>query len=268
MTLIARPSDPAEDAGSRPETGNRLLDLLRPIAHVYIDTHRIIKPLVPGDVLYEPNQPFTHAVFPHEGVVSLMAEMSDGRSVEKTSIGNEGFVGFALLLGGGMSLSRSVVSVGGSASWIALPHLDHALAEFPCLHDVMMRYGMSLVAQLMESVACNSLHLADQRIARWLLHAHDRVAGGAFTLTQESLSKVLGLRRATVSASCTALQRDGIISYSRGRIAIEDRAGLESRACECHARIARAYDWQRAGRWTKEMQPRRALPIDRQTPNP
>lgn len=229
--------------------GNRLLNLLSPRARSYLDGHQILRPMTTGELLYEENQPFTHAIFPHAGVVSLMAEMDDGRAVEKASIGNEGYVGFAMMLGGGAAISRSVVRIGGSASWLPLANLDYALAEFPCVHDVMMRYGKSLVAQLMQSVACNSLHTADQRIVRWLLHAHDRMSEDRFHITQESLSQVLGLRRATVGATCTALMNAGIIEYSRGDITIRDRNQLEARCCECYGRITRAFEWQKGDGW-------------------
>jgi CRP-like cAMP-binding protein len=204
-----------------------------------------------GELLYEENEPFTHAIFPHTGVISLMAEMDDGRAVEKTSIGNEGYVGFAMILGGGAAISRSVVRIGGAASWLPLASIDYALAEFPCVHDVMMRYAKSLVAQLMHSVACNSLHSADQRIARWLLHAHDRMGEDTFHITQESISQALGLRRATVGATSTALLNAGVIDYTRGNITIRDRAQLEARCCECYGRVGRAFDWQKGDGWSK-----------------
>lgn len=245
-----RPGD-AVGSGSGLRRGNFLLNLLSPRARSYLEANRIFRPMASGELLYEENEPFTHAIFPHTGVVSLMAEMDDGRTVEKASIGNEGFVGFALMLGGGVSISRSVVRIGGAASWLPLASLDHALAEFPCVHDVMMRYGKSLVAQLMQSVACNSLHTSDQRIARWLLHAHDRMADDQFNITQESLSRVLGLRRATVGATCTALMNTGVIEYTRGEITIRDRGQLEARCCECYGRIKRAFDWQKGDGWTR-----------------
>jgi CRP-like cAMP-binding protein len=89
----------------------------------------------------------------------------------------------------------------------------------------------------MESVACNTLHSAEQRIARWLLHADDRVEGGSFPITQQALGEVLGLRRATVSEVCSKLQEAGVLDYSRGILTITDRALLKTRACECYQRI-------------------------------
>ena len=192
-----------------------------------------------GEIICEEDGTFAHAIFPHEGVLSLMAGMHDGRSVEKTSIGLEGFLGFVLLMGGAKAISRSVVQVPGYASWISIADLDVALATYPCVRETMLRYAKLLITQTMESVACINLHKADQRVARWLLHAHDRVQGDAFQITQQSVSEVLGLRRATVNEVCSRLQDEGVLIYVRGALTVLDRAGLERRACECYVRVRR-----------------------------
>jgi len=239
-------------SGANVRNGNRLLDLLSPSARSYFDSHQILRPMTTGELLYEEDEPFTHAIFPHTGVISLMAEMDNGRGVEKASIGNEGYVGFAIMLGGGTAISRSVVRIGGMASWLPVTSIDYALTAFPCVHDVMIRYGKALVAQLMQAVACNSLHSAEQRIARWLLHAHDRMGDDRFLITQESLSQVLGLRRATVGAAYASLLNAGTIDYTRGELTIRDRSALEARCCECYNRITRAFEWQNSNRWAEK----------------
>jgi CRP-like cAMP-binding protein len=101
----------------------------------------------------------------------------------------------------------------------------------------MLRYAKSHTVQLMESVACNSLHTAEQRVARWLLHAHDRVEGDTYSVTQEAIAMLLALRRATVNAICTDLMNAGAISYHRGSLRVTNRAVLHERACECYERI-------------------------------
>ena len=221
------------------EIQNMVIRALRPDGQRFLAERSITREMRAGEIIYEDGAPFTHAVFPHEGVLSLMAVMQDGRSVEKTSIGLEGFLGFVLLMGGGNAISRSVVQVPGYASWIAIPDLDQALETYPCVLQVMLRYAKILITQTMETVACNSLHMAEHRVSRWLLHAHDRVAGDKFQITQQSVSEVLGLRRATVSEVCSRLQDAGIIAYSRASLAVLDRAALESRSCECYKRISR-----------------------------
>ncbi|MBN9314945.1 MAG: Crp/Fnr family transcriptional regulator [Devosia sp.] len=200
----------------------------------------VTRPFGAGEVIYKDGGAFTHAVFPHAGVLSLMAYMGDGKSVEKASIGLEGFLGFVMIMGGGdRAISTSVGQVPGYASWLSVADLDEALSEFICVRETMLRYGRLLISQTMESVACNSLHSAEQRIVRWLLHAHDRVESERFAITQQAIAEVLGLRRATVSVTCSRLQEEGALDYSRGILTIANRALLEARACECYQRIRR-----------------------------
>tara|TARA_R110002051_G_scaffold274981_5_gene335850 strand:- start:122841 stop:123566 length:726 start_codon:yes stop_codon:yes gene_type:complete len=220
---------------------NQIFLDIRPDALAFLEARAVVKRLNQDQVLFEEGDVVSHAIFPHEGVVSLMARMDDGRSVAKVSVGKEGFVGIVFLYGGGETVSQPVVKVAGYASWISIEALDVAIKKYPCVRDAMMRYARSLTVQLMESVACNSLHKAEQRVARWLLEAHDRVNTDRFQITQQAVSEVLGLRRATVSAACNALMNQGALSYSRGTVTIIERRLLEDSACECYDRIRRAY---------------------------
>lgn len=190
-----------------------------------------------GEVLFENRAPVTHVILPHEGVVSIIAEMKGGRSVEKSSIGNEGFLGFTWIMGGGTSLGKGVVQIRGNASWVSIADLDVAMERFRCVRETMLRYAKSLIVQLMESVACNSLHTAKQRVARWLLHAHDRVDGDTFHLTQEAIANLLALRRATVNAICAELMNIGAITYQRGDLTVVNRQLLHQQTCECYDRV-------------------------------
>lgn len=219
---------------------NRVLLALRPVAQEFLFPRLVTQRTFAGQILYEDGAPFTRAIFPHEGVISLMAEMESGKTVEKTSIGVEGFLGFVLVMGGSKAISTSTVQVPGYASWLALSDLHEALGQFECVRQTMLRYAASLITQLMESVACNKLHSAEQRIARWLLQAHDRVVGDSFHLTQQALAEVLGLRRATVSDVWSELHQAGVLDYSRGMVTVTNRSALEQRSCECYARVSRA----------------------------
>ena len=219
------------------EVRNRVLASLRPAAQDFITNRMITREISTGELIYDDGARFTHAIFPHEGVISMLACMDNGRCVEKTSIGLEGFIGFVHLMGGSGSIGRSVVQVPGYASWLSIADLDEALQDFVCVRETMLRYAKSLITQLMETVACNSLHSAEQRVIRWLLQAHDRVNGDAFSITQQAIADVLGLRRATVSEVCSLLQSDGLLSYTRGTMEVKDRDGLDARSCECYARI-------------------------------
>jgi CRP-like cAMP-binding protein len=219
---------------------NYVLSSIQPRAYTFFEEKTVTRELKTGDVIFEEGDPVTHVIFPHEGVISFVAEMADGRSVEKSSVGNEGFVGLTLMLGGGTALGRCVVQVPGSASWMSIEDLDVALERFECVRAIMLRYAKAHTVQLMESVACNSLHTAEQRVARWLLHAHDRVEGDTFYITQEGLANLLALRRATVNAICTTLMAAGAIAYHRGALTVIDSQVLKSYACECYDRIHHA----------------------------
>lgn len=216
---------------------NRIITSLQPKAQEFFAKRAYTRNIFVGETIYEDQAPFTHAVFPHSGLLSLMARMDDGRTVEKTSIGPDGFLGFVLLMGGGPAISTSVVRIAGHASWLSIEDLDEALAEFECVRQTMLRYARSLITQLMETVACNTLHAAEQRVARWLLTAHDSIQGDTMGLMQQSIAEVLGLRRATVSEICSQFHASDLIEYSRGRLTILDRSGLEAQACECYRRI-------------------------------
>ncbi len=224
------------------DISNQILLSVRPEAQAFLRRRLVTRRLSLGQVLYEEDAPFTHAIFPHEGMVSIRAAMRDGRGVEKVSIGREGFIGIALVMGGGESVGQSCVVVPGYASWLSIQDLDEAIARFPCMRHAMLRYAKSLIVQLLESVACNSLHSAEERISRWLLHAHDRVGGDSFHLTQAAISQALGLRRATVNMVCSKLMGEGAIAYTRGDLTVLDRHLIEERACECYGRIRKAFD--------------------------
>ena len=224
------------------DTRNRIIQALQPNAIRFLEERAIVRRLSLGQILHEEGDPIPHAIFPHEGVISLMAEMEDGRSVQKVSVGKEGFIGICCVLGGGTAISKAVVQVEGYASWISIDDLDAAYAEYPCVGIALLHYAKSLTVQLMESVACNTLHGAEQRVSRWLLSAHDRVSSDTFKLTQKTLSEVLGLRRATVNSVSKSLMDRGAISYSRGTVTITGRHQLEAAACRCYGRIRNAFE--------------------------
>lgn len=223
------------------EIRNSVLRSLRPAAQEFIAKRLVTKPFAAGDVIYEEGAPAAHAIFPHAGRLSLLAVMESGRSVEKLSIGNEGFVGLELVLNGELTTSRTIARVPGYASWLSVADLDEAIAEFECVTPTMLHFAKALIVQMMESVACNSLHVADQRVARWLLHARDSVIGDNLEVTQQAIAESLGFRRATVNQICTSFMEAGVIDQSRGSILVRDRAALEARACECYGRIRRAF---------------------------
>jgi CRP-like cAMP-binding protein len=117
-----------------------------------------------------------------------------------------------------------------------------ALHEYPELRDMVERYTVAMMNQIMQSTACNHVHTVQQRMCRWLLMTHDRVGEDEFKLTQEFLAQMLGVRRPSVTVAAGKLQKAALISYQRGRIRVLDRAGLEARACECYAVVRREFE--------------------------
>jgi CRP-like cAMP-binding protein len=195
-----------------------------------------------GVVLYEAGRPIRHIYFPHNAVVSLVAVMRDGQIAETGTLGREGFTGSETILGNSDTAnSRYVVQVAGTASKVPLSTLRACLDERPHARLLLMAYARALFAQVLQSVACNAMHNVEQRCARWLLMTHDRAAADSFELTQEFLAAMLGVRRASVNVVGSAFQKAGLIRYSRGKITILDRAGLEAASCECYGIIRRVF---------------------------
>lgn len=190
-----------------------------------------------GEILFETGSKIDRIYFIDSGVVSLVALFSDGTTSEITTIGKEGFVNVGSLLDDDLAIARHTMQVAGSVRCINSDMLRHYVSGSETLRGLLYRYAQTLIAQISQTVACNNLHNANQRLARWLLMTHDRVGGDELGLTQEFLAEMLGVRRPTVSELAQTLQEDGLIRYRRGRITILDRAGLEARCCECHSII-------------------------------
>lgn len=186
-----------------------------------------------------------HVYFPTQGVISVLTYFADGSSVETAAIGNEGFVGVGVFLGTPIMRDQAFVQVEGAGYRMAAKDLELCCSQTEHLPQLLKRYTSALLRLLAQTAACNRRHSIEERCARWLLTTHDRAGRNTFHLTQQFLSQMLGVRRATVSAVANALQKAGRIEYSRGRLTILDRTGLQSEACECYDVIrnefARAY---------------------------
>jgi CRP-like cAMP-binding protein len=187
-----------------------------------------------------------YCYFLNGGVVSIIHVMSDGKSVEVGLTGKEGFVGLPLIVGYSTSPTRAIVQIEAKGYKIRAQDLKSALGSCPRLEEGLHRYSQELSIQAIQIAACNRLHEVDERLARWLLMSQDRVGESTFPLTQEFISHMLGTRRASVTVAAGILQKAGLITYSRGQVTIENRAGLESAACECYMGINRQIErWHR-----------------------
>jgi CRP-like cAMP-binding protein len=190
----------------------------------------------------EPDQPSQYVYFPLSAVVSVHTQMHDGVAIEVATVGREGMVGLEIFLGGAQMPASAFCQIAGRAARIGADAFREVVRDSAPLTALLLRYTQATLIQVAQSVACNRVHLLEERCARWLLMTHDRVPGDRFELTQEFLAEMLGVRRPSVSLAASILQRAGFIRYSRGRIEIVDRAGLESAACECYGVIAREYE--------------------------
>lgn len=219
-------------------TANRLLAALSAREFDVLAPHFEPVTLARGKVLFEPGDDVTTTYFPcHRTMASLMIVTQDGREVEAATIGREGAVGGIVSSGNKPAFGRAVVQIPGDALAIPTSHLEAAKTGSARFSELFSRYADALLAQMMQSVACNALHRADQRCARWLLATHDRAGDKIIHLTQESLAEMLGIQRTTVSAVTGVLQDRGLIRTFRGRVEIVDRPGLERAACECYAAV-------------------------------
>ena len=221
---------------------NRLLTALDKQTQEQLAPHLELVSLTLRQKLFEPNQTIKDVYFPVNGVISLLAHMEEGVLIEVATIGNEGMVGLPVFLGADLTPGTSFSQVPGNAYRIPATEFRKIIAASPSLTKALHRYTQALMIQISQGTACNRIHSLEQRCARWLLLCHDRVGGDEFMLTQEFLSQMLGVRRASVNLVAGAFQQAGLIEYSRGLIRILNRRGLESAACSCYSIIRDEYD--------------------------
>jgi len=191
-----------------------------------------------GTSLYEPYVPLEDVYFPEDGVASLLTQLDDGIETEVATVGREGMVGLPAFFGVESVPGRAIWQVSGKALMLPTKVLRRETRQGGALNDVLRLYAQGRFTQISQSASCNRRHEIVQRCSRWLLMTHDRANGDEFELTHQFLSKMLGVRRAGVSVAAGILQKADLIKYSRGRITILDREGLEAISCECY-RIVR-----------------------------
>jgi CRP-like cAMP-binding protein len=193
-------------------------------------------------VVHEPDERIRHVYFPTNALISLVAVMRDGGSVETGMVGYEGMVGIPLTLGATEAHTRAFCQIPGAAKRLPAAFFVERVERLPELRHLLHGYVRCRMVQLTQGVACNSLHSVEQRCARWLLATRDRVPGDSFPLTQEFWANMLAVRRASVTEVAGKLQKAGLISYQHGKVTIRDRKRLEAAACECYRVIADEFD--------------------------
>jgi CRP-like cAMP-binding protein len=222
--------------------GNRLLATFSPGDRTLLESAAEVVELTRDEVLFDAGGEVPASYFPAPGaMISLVLFMEDGRTVEVATIGKEGATGGIVSCGSAPAFARAVVQMPGLALRVPIAAIESAKARSPHVRSIFCRYADALLAQVMQSVACNALHPIEARCCRWLLTAHDRAEGEVIPLTQEYLAEMLGVQRTSVSPIARSLQDQGLISYRRGRIEITDRAGLERNACDCYRSVERHF---------------------------
>jgi CRP-like cAMP-binding protein len=194
-----------------------------------------------GETIYLPEQEIEYVYFINRGIVSWLAALENGNTVEAGVIGPEGVAGVAAILGANSTPNEGLVQSPVQASRIGAKDLLSEFRRNGKLNQFMLRFVHSMFIQVAQTAACNRLHTLDQRLARWLLMTHDRIDGAEFPLTQEFLSRMLGVRRAGVSVAANSLRQQQLIDYHRGDIVIIDRVGLEGISCECYKIVKQEY---------------------------
>jgi CRP-like cAMP-binding protein len=229
------------DPGSNPEA-NRLIARMEADDYNALRSVAKVVRLRSGARLLRQDQPIDAVYFPLTSVVSLVFPTKEKPTMEIATVGREGVVGSYELLEGLDAVALHLVQVPGTALRIDADRFRERMAGRPLFEVLLRRHFYALMRQIIYVTACNRLHTMPERCARWLLMAHDRAGQDTFLLTQNSLSHILGVRRATANAAMGTLKKAGLIRYARGTMTAVDRSGLESAACDCYHAIVTLYD--------------------------
>lgn len=220
---------------------NHLLAALLNAEFDRLSPHLELVPMRLGDVLYESGEKMQYAYFPTTSIISLHYLLEGGGSSEIAGVGNEGLLGIALFMGGNTTPSRAVVQTGGYAYRLKAQILTDEFNRGGAMLHLLLRYTQALITQMSQTAVCNRHHSVEQQLCRWLLLTLDRMPTNELTITQELIANTLGVRREGITEAAGKLQQAGYISYRRGHITVLDRAGLESKVCECYEVVKKEF---------------------------
>lgn len=218
---------------SRNEVLGQLLSI-QGVASSLLSELRIV-PLTVNQVLYEQGDQIEVIYFPLDSIISGLAIMEDGTTIETSMVGCDGLLGISSIMGSGLSRQWSWVTIGGNAIQLDAKFLDKLFVQNEIALKALLKYYRSLVTQVSQRCVCNSRHTILERLCVWLLMVHDHVGGNKLTLTQEMIASRVGARRAGITVAAGMLQDMGAIEYRRGQLHIANREVLESAVCECYA---------------------------------
>ncbi len=234
-------------ADSEAPRQNHILGALPEHNYAELSTLLELVNMTSGDVIYEPGERLHYAYFPTSCIFSNYCISTDGASTEIAMIGKEGMVGIALFMGGETMPNRAVVMASGQAYRLKRNQLLQEIGRMDrrrsgALYEVLLRYILALLTYTGQTAACNRHHSLDQQLCRWLLLNLDRLNDNQISATQSLIAEMLGVRREGITVAAGKLQRDGLIRYKRGHIAVLNRSGLEARSCECYQVVKSEFD--------------------------
>jgi CRP-like cAMP-binding protein len=221
---------------------NRLLAALPAAEFTRLKPHLELVPMPLGEVLYEAGGSLQQVYFPTTAIVSMLYGLESGASAEIAVVGNEGVLGISIFMGGETTPSRAVVQSAGYGYVLKAKNLMKEFDRAGPVLRLLLRYTQALITQMTQTAVCNRHHTVEQQLCRWLLLSLDRLPTDTLSMTQELIANMLGVRREGVTEAAGKLQRAGLIKYSRGRIEVLDRPGLEQAVCECYGVVKLEYD--------------------------
>jgi len=221
-------------------TDNQLLAMLAADDLAALNKHSVTVELRQGESLAWPGDEIRKVYFPHSGIVSFMVEVAEGDAVQTGMVGGDGVVGAAQALDDKVSINKIVVQLPGTASVIDRDPLREAVLSGNGICQIFAAHEQFFIADIQQTAACNALHPVEARMCRWMLRMMDLI-GTDVPLTQEALAAMIGVRRTSVTGVAGRLQTEGLISYSRGHIRIEDVQMLQESSCECHGAVKQNY---------------------------
>ncbi len=221
---------------------NDLLGMLPKDEYQRLEPELELVEMTLGQSLVESGKVMKHVYFPTDAIISLLNVLENGTSTEIAVVGAEGVVGISLFMGGETTPTRAIVQSSGTAYRLKGQLLKDEFYRAGPLQRMLLRYTQALITQMAQTAVCNRHHSLDEQLCRWLLLSLDRLPTNKLAMTQELIANMLGVRREGVTESAGKLQRDHLISYSRGVIHILDRDGLEKRVCECYSVVKKEYD--------------------------
>jgi CRP-like cAMP-binding protein len=195
-----------------------------------------------GDIICEAGAPLNHAYFPDGAVLSLLTVLENGAGIETANIGREGAFGLFAAMYYRTSFNRCLVQLQGDLLRVPCDVLKSEFVRSTSLRHLFVSYSETLLAQIQQTVACNSVHTVEERICRWLLMMHERADGRDLSYTHQAVAKMLGVDRKSVTLAAQALQKAGLITYRRGKMQVLDCPGLEKASCECYAIVKARFD--------------------------